>query len=141
MITVKVTQLFQKAAELLKDGFSLVNIDMLQPDDELPAALSFEAVEDDCYVDYDLVSSYDSEDASEPIELDETSPLPIVFNMNDLELISLAFHEAIASYKSKLDKTSLSANDRSRIAQQLKACQSFINPLDSAMSSIKSGKF
>ena len=127
MITVYVRDLFTRSAELLNDGVCAVEISEVEADDEIPASLDFESVpdEDGWSVGYDPIYCSDSPDAQEPPALYEDTPLPITLNINDTKLISAAMHEAIASCKKKLNDTSLSADERSIVARNLKEWEAF----------------
>ena len=113
MITVYVRDLFIRSAELLSDGVTAVKITKYEADEDFPASLNFEPVDDenDFCVEYEPIYCSDSPDAQEPPTLYENTPLPITLDINETKLISAAMHDAIASCKKKLDDTSLSADE------------------------------
>lgn len=128
MVTVNVIDLFLRSAQLLSDGIITVDITEFKGDEDSPSSLEFDANIDEYEsVSYEPIYSFDSPDAQEQLEFDEMSPLPITLNFNECKLLSGAMHEAIQSYKTKLNVVSLSADERSKISQSLKELQSFLN--------------
>lgn len=60
--TVSASELFQRAKEMLNDGNTHVTITLVEPDEELPASVSFEAWKagSDYSVGYDSIESIDA---------------------------------------------------------------------------------
>ncbi len=138
MITVSVLDLFIKTSELIHDGVGKVELNELDGDDESPRSLSFSAVDDDSdeCIDYEEID--DVEDVSCPgldtIELSTDSYAPHVFTMHEISLVLSALHNAISHCLSILDIKSISAEERSKTMQLLKAYQSLVNDLESHFS-------
>ncbi len=68
---VKVSDLYQRAKEMLNDGMEYVRVDCVKPDGEIPACISFTAWRkcDDFEVDYDELDALDPSEAySESVE-------------------------------------------------------------------------
>lgn len=132
MITVSVVELFLKSAELLSDGYQKVELSELEGDNEFPAALSFEALDDGTGfgVDYGCIEDLsDSNGLSVKFSLDSIAPYAVSFS--DLTLTSHAFHNAIENCKTCLDDKTISAELRSEITDSLKRFESYVNDLDS----------
>lgn len=132
MITVNVLELFLKAAELLSDGYVAAELTEIDDDDELPASLSFSAIDfdDDCCVDYEEIYDCSDEESFE-LSLTSSSIAPYTVTFNDLFLIACAFHHAIENCKNRLDDKSLSADSRSKLSATLKSFDEYFNKLDS----------
>ncbi len=71
MATYRISSLIDKLAEIMNDGYELVEIMELEEDGDLPTCLSFNAIEyNNCSVDYEEVNStkvpenYSSEESS-----------------------------------------------------------------------------
>ena len=71
MATYRISNLIDKLAEIMNDGYEFVEISELDGDDELPTCLSFSAIEySDATIDYEEVDSvkvpqnYSSEESS-----------------------------------------------------------------------------
>lgn len=71
MATYRISNLLDKLAEIMNDGYEFVEVLELDGDDELPTCLSFSAIEySDASIDYEEVNSvevpenYSSEESS-----------------------------------------------------------------------------
>lgn len=56
----KASELLEKLNEIVNDGYDIVDISLMEADDELPAAMLFEAIEDEySSIDYEEVEAID----------------------------------------------------------------------------------
>lgn len=132
MITVNVMELFLKSAELLSDGYQRVELSELEGDDDLPPALSFSAIDEvhNINVDYEEIEDC-SNDETFSLNFSPDSIAPYTMTLNELGLISNAFHNAIENCKTCLNDKSISADLRSEITSSMKNFESYVNKLDS----------
>lgn len=61
---VSASDLYQKAKEIINDGMDYVEISLMEPDDDLPAAVHFQAWKKNanCDEDYEEIDVVDSAD-------------------------------------------------------------------------------
>jgi len=56
----KASELLEKLNEIVNDGYDIVDISLMEADDELPAAMLFEVIEDEySSIDYEEVEAID----------------------------------------------------------------------------------
>lgn len=56
----KASKLLEKLNEIVNDGYDIVDISLMEADDELPAAMLFEVIEDEySSIDYEEVEAID----------------------------------------------------------------------------------
>lgn len=132
MITVSTVELFLKAAEILSDGYDKVEITELEGDEEESNSLSFEVFEEDdfCSIDYETIDDINSSDSS-TLTISADAPAPYPITLNELALVSQAFHNAVEYCLTCLKDKTISADTRSDIASSIKEFESYIQKLDS----------
>lgn len=132
MITVSVVELFLKSAELLSNGYQRVELCELEGDDESPASLSFEAIDDetDFGISYECIDDCSRTDGLK-LKFSPDSIVPFTVTLNDLALMSSAFHNAVENCKTCLADKTISGELRSEITASLKKFETYVNDLDS----------
>ncbi len=62
MITVKVSDLWEKVRQMKNDGMDKVTITLFEPEDDFPASMGFVAVKKPDITDYEASAEWDYED-------------------------------------------------------------------------------
>lgn len=128
MATYKVIELMSKLYELLNDGYEYVNIYEIEEENEYPTALSFEAIDEACNIDYESIDSvkipddYDFYAPLATLKLDDhcfSSPL----TYRDMFTVKHAVNNALEYFKECLNDPSYSKDTLSDIKQSSIECR------------------
>ncbi len=128
MITINTYDLLVKVFELIQADIETVSISIIDEDSK-DGFISFSAQDDDCEIDFEELVDINSEEYEPLFVPSPDGPAPHIPTFSELGLIHSAFGNAFELAKEYLEKTSISAEERSIISRDLKSYERYLNNL------------